>query len=149
VVWFNNYQRAKGVPILVGFIHSSYAIDMENKASSNGVSQHVVGGVKDAIDALSRCYPRHIVESSLVESHVTQWSRDPFSLGSYTHIATTGSGNDYEEMARSTGAIHFAGEATNRTWPCTVHSAFLSGAREAKKIKKRMTTEWTIPKKSK
>lgn len=119
------------------------------------------------IDALCRTYGRDVVEGSLVESYVTDWSADPYSFGSYSHININGSAMDYEEMARSSGPIHFAGkhqplahaqhpmcayvcvmmligEHTNRHWPCTVHGAYLSGARESRKIRHRLRSEWNI-----
>ncbi|GLJ53847.1 hypothetical protein SUGI_1149590 [Cryptomeria japonica] len=67
----------------------------------------------------------------------TRWGSDPFSLGSYSHVAVGASGrDDYDILAESMGdgRVFFAGEATNRHYPATIHGAFLSGLREAANI---------------
>lgn len=63
---------------------------------------------------------------------MTRWSADPFACGSYSFIPVGASGNDYEILAEPIGErLFFAGEATNRKHPSTVHGAFLSGLRAA------------------
>ena len=58
----------------------------------------------------------------------TNWSRDPFSLGSYSYIARTSSRGDVAELARPVdGQIFFAGEASHPRYNSTVHAAFESG----------------------
>jgi len=84
---------------------------------------------------LGKRYGERTVRDAFVEGIVTRWASDPFSLGSYSHLAVHGTPRDREELARSVGDLHFAGEATNRAWPVTVHGAFDSGRREAKKIR--------------
>lgn len=70
-----------------------------------------------------------------VRTRVTDWSRDPFSLGSYTYLAVGATPADIEALAAPVGArLYFAGEATVRThWAC-MHSAYVSGLREAARI---------------
>lgn len=68
----------------------------------------------------------------------TRWTQDPFSRGSYSHVAQGGSPDAYEELAEPIrGRIFFAGEATSRRYPTTVHGAYLSGIREGKRIHER------------
>lgn len=67
----------------------------------------------------------------------TRWGSDPFSLGSYSHVAVGASGrDDYDILVESMGdgRVFFVGEATNRHYPATMHGAFLSGLREAANI---------------
>jgi monoamine oxidase len=66
---------------------------------------------------------------------VTRWGSDPFSLGAYSSISPGASGKDYDTLAEPIGdRVFFAGEATSRSYPATVHGAFLSGEREARRI---------------
>ncbi|GAC1524648.1 MAG: hypothetical protein NVS2B16_33220 [Chloroflexota bacterium] len=59
---------------------------------------------------------------------ITRWAADPFTRGSYSHIAPGASGDDYEALAAPVGEhLHFAGEAT-------VHGAYLSGRRAAHEV---------------
>jgi len=68
---------------------------------------------------------------------ITRWATDPFTLGAYSSIPPRASGKDYDTLAEPIGdRVFFAGEATSRTYPATVHGAFLSGEREARRISK-------------
>ena len=65
----------------------------------------------------------------------TSWATDPFAFGSYSFLSVGASGDDYDLLAAPTSdRLLFAGEATNRTYPGTVHGAYLSGLREANRI---------------
>lgn len=66
----------------------------------------------------------------------THWSQDPFSYGSYSYVPVGASANDYEMLAQPiANRLFFAGEATNATSLATTHGAFISGIREANRIK--------------
>jgi monoamine oxidase len=68
-------------------------------------------------------------------SLATRWGHDPYSYGSYSSIPVGASGMDYDVLAEPVDhKIFFAGEATNRFFPGTVHGAYLSGTREAELI---------------
>jgi len=63
---------------------------------------------------------------------ITRWGKDPFSFGAYSHIPPFASGDDYDALAESVDdVLFFAGEATSREYPGTVHGAYLSGIRAA------------------
>jgi monoamine oxidase len=65
----------------------------------------------------------------------TTWSKEPQSYGSYSFIAVNAKGSDFEALAEPVSdRLLFAGEATNREHPGTVHGAYLSGVREAERI---------------
>jgi monoamine oxidase len=63
---------------------------------------------------------------------ITRWGKDPFSFGAYSHIPPFASGGDYDALAEPVeDVLFFAGEATSREYPSTVHGAYLSGLRAA------------------
>src|SRR5688572_3416272 len=66
---------------------------------------------------------------------VTQWDSDPFARGSYSYVAVGATPEDIEALAAPVGDnLLFAGEATVRThWAC-LHSAYVSGLREAARL---------------
>lgn len=64
-----------------------------------------------------------------------RWGADPFSHGSYSHLRTGGVPGDYDALAAAIdGRLFFAGEATHRRFPATVHGALLSGQRAAREL---------------
>jgi monoamine oxidase len=66
---------------------------------------------------------------------ITRWGKDPFSFGAYSHIPPFASGDDYDALAEPVDdVLFFAGEATSREYPSTVHGAYLSGLRAAERI---------------
>ncbi len=65
----------------------------------------------------------------------TNWSRDPFSYGSYSHIARGASRADHRALdAQEGGGLFFAGEAVHPERNSTVHAAHESGLRAAEQI---------------
>jgi lysine-specific histone demethylase 1 len=81
-------------------------------------------------------HPKGIVVPDPVQSVCTRWGKDCFTYGSYSYVAVGSSGDDYDILAESVGdgRVFFAGEATNKQYPATMHGAFLSGMREAANI---------------
>ena len=77
--------------------------------------------------------PKGINVPEPIQTVCTRWGSVPFSLGSYSNVAVGASGDDYDILAESVGdgRLFFAGEATTRRYPATMHGAFLSGLREA------------------
>jgi monoamine oxidase len=71
----------------------------------------------------------------LKASAVTNWSADPFALGSYSHLRPGGRSRHREALAAPEGGrLFFAGEATNSDFPSTVHGALDSGQRAADEV---------------
>ena len=67
-----------------------------------------------------------------IQTMCTRWGSDPLSYGSYSHVRVQSSGSDYDILAENVASrLFFAGEATNRQHPASMHGAFLSGLREA------------------
>lgn len=61
----------------------------------------------------------------------TQWHDDPFSLGSTSVVAPSGTSGDFDALRAKSGRLFFAGEATSRAYRGTVHGAYLSGQQAA------------------
>ncbi|CAK7327559.1 unnamed protein product [Dovyalis caffra] len=78
--------------------------------------------------------PKGIDVPDPIQTICTRWGSDPFCYGSYSHVRVQSSGSDYDILAENVGAAFFAGEATTRQYPATMHGAFLSGLREASHI---------------
>jgi monoamine oxidase len=67
---------------------------------------------------------------------ITRWAADPFACGSYSHVRPGGSDEDFDALAAPVGErLFFAGEATDRHNPATVHGAYESDRREARRIR--------------
>jgi len=65
----------------------------------------------------------------------TNWSRDPYSLGSYSYLANGSWRRDHAALARPVGnRLFFAGEATHPRYNSTVHAAYESGIIAAEAI---------------
>lgn len=66
---------------------------------------------------------------------ITRWAADPFARGSYSHVRPGGSEEDFDALAAPVDErLFFAGEATDPHNPATVHGAYNSGRREARRI---------------
>jgi monoamine oxidase len=120
-----NIYKYTGQPILLAFNAGEYAWKLE-KLSDKQI-------IDEAMKMLRKIYGNNIPnpEASLI----TRWGQDPFSFGSYSHIKINASSEDYKTLAAPVdNRLFFAGEATSHQHPGTVHGAFLSGQREAKRI---------------
>lgn len=138
---FYSYATVSGGPLLLALVAGDAAIKFE--------SMHAADAVARVIEILRGIYcPRGIDVPDPIQTVCTRWGTDSFSLGSYSHVAVGASGDDYDILAESVGEgrLFFAGEATNRRYPATMHGAFLSGLREAANISNAATAR-SIPSK--
>jgi monoamine oxidase len=86
-----------------------------------------------ALDVLHEMFGTAAVKPRSVER--TRWGGDPFAMGSYAYIAVGTTPADLDVLAEPVDdALFFAGEATVRQHWATVHSAYVSGVREAARI---------------
>lgn len=70
-----------------------------------------------------------------VQITYTSWQSDEWSYGSYSYMAVGSCADDYDTMAESVNdKVFFAGEATCRHHPATMHGALLSGHRAAAQV---------------
>lgn len=134
---FWNVTKAVGKPCLIGVIAGEAAVQLANETDDYIVAE--------AKKSLTSVIPE-AQNGELVESIVTRWQVDPFSRGSYSYIGLEATAADYDLLARPIGeSVFFAGEATERNYPATVHGAYLSGIRAANEILTSMIGEIKIP----
>nr|CAN68725.1 hypothetical protein VITISV_033600 [Vitis vinifera] len=112
---FYSYSSVSGGPLLVALVAGEAAINFE---------------MMSPVEAVRRLF---LIQFQVV---CTRWGKDRFTYGSYSYVAIGSSGDDYDILAESVGdgRVFFAGEATNKQYPATMHGAFLSGMREAANI---------------
>ncbi|KAL4554994.1 hypothetical protein LXL04_037604 [Taraxacum kok-saghyz] len=125
---FYSYRTVSGGPVLVALVAGEAAKTFESTRPE--VLLHRV------LDVLKGIYnPKGIEVPNPIQSMCTKWGTDPLSRGSYSHVRVHSSGSDYDILAENIqNRLFFAGEATNRQHPATMHGAYLSGLREASRI---------------
>lgn len=122
---FLSLTAATGQPMLLATTAGEHARFLLSLSEEEAISH-----VRHALDAMfGRPTPRPIAY------RVTHWGRDPFSRGAYSYVPLGASGADYDALAEPVGErLFFAGEATSREHPSTVHGAYFSGLREAARL---------------
>ena len=93
--------------------------------------REVLGGSSAALMAGFTTYPSQAQSSerpNLLGYRRTNWSRDPFSFGSYSYIAKGSRRRDHERLSQPIDdKLYFAGEAANPERNSSVHAALESG----------------------
>ncbi len=123
---FLNGWKLTGEPVLLSLVGGKFARllellpDDEVQARAMKVLRKIFGD--DIPDPLGIRYSR--------------WGKDPFAGGCYSYVPLGATSNDFEALSEPISPLFFAGEATNRDYRATVHGAFLSGIREANRIRK-------------
>lgn len=126
---FYSYSSVSGGPLLIALVAGESAVKFETVSP--------VEPVKKVLDVLRGIFsPKGIHVPDPVQVVCTRWGSDKFAYGSYSYIAVGSSGDDYDILAENVGngRVFFAGEATNKRYPATMHGAYLSGLREAAAI---------------
>ncbi|CAM2826057.1 flavin monoamine oxidase family protein [Skermania piniformis] len=120
-----NLARPTGRPILLGFAAGDAGRRIESWRDPEIVDS--------ALQTLRTMYGSGVPQP--IGTQLTRWAADPFARGSYSY-ATVGSTPALRDdlAAAVDGRVHFAGEATYRRSPATVHGAYLSGLRAAAEI---------------
>ncbi|CAN0826468.1 Lysine-specific histone demethylase 1 homolog 2 [Linum grandiflorum] len=127
---FYGNHTVSGGAVLIALVAGEAAQMFESEDPSNLLHR--------VLDKLRGIYnPKGIEVPDPIQSICTRWGSDPLSYGSYSHVRVQSSGFDYDILAESVGGrLFFAGEATTRQYPATMHGAFISGLREASRILK-------------
>lgn len=125
---FYSYSAVAGGPLLIALVAGEAAVKFERMSPVESVSR--------VLEILKGIFsPKGIAVPDPIQAICTRWGQDHFSYGSYSYVAIGASGDDYDILAESVGdRVFFAGEATNKQYPATMHGAFLSGMREAAHI---------------
>ena len=82
------------------------------------------------LDVLRKIYePKGIEVPPPLHVICTRWGSDPMAYGAYSSMPVGSEGGvDYDILGENIhGRIYFAGEATNRKFPATMHGAFYTG----------------------
>ncbi|KAI3458934.1 hypothetical protein Pfo_015597 [Paulownia fortunei] len=123
---FYSYTTVAGGPLLIALVAGEVAYRFEIVDPTQSVRRvlQILRGIYE---------PQGIEVPDPIQTVCTRWGSDPLSCGSYSSVAVGASGDDYDILAESVGdgRLFFAGEATNRRYPATMHGALLSGFREA------------------
>ncbi|KAG7630721.1 SWIRM domain [Arabidopsis suecica] len=123
---FYSYAPVAGGALLIALVAGEAAHKFETMPPTDAVTRvlHILRGIYE---------PQGINVPDPLQTVCTRWGGDPFSLGSYSNVAVGASGDDYDILAESVGdgRLFFAGEATTRRYPATMHGAFVTGLREA------------------
>jgi Flavin containing amine oxidoreductase/HMG (high mobility group) box len=91
--------------------------------------------VAEMTSILARIHHKQTLPPPPTQYIVTRWNSDEYARGSYSYVGAESSGKDYDILSQSVDRkVFFAGEATCRTHPATVHGAYLSGLRAASEV---------------
>ncbi|GBG29086.1 Lysine-specific histone demethylase 1-like 1 [Hondaea fermentalgiana] len=133
---FWDASQACGAPVLIALVSGRTAEALERKADQTVLDE--------VLEVLRLLYGTEAVATPK-DFLVTRWRADPYARGSYSYVGLDASEEDYDLLAAPVAAspvteahadfrLFFAGEATNKYYPATVHGAFMSGIREARHI---------------
>lgn len=124
---FFNLAHFMSQPVLVGYSGGETALQLE-RFSDEEIIKKIMGNFQNHYNTALPDPDSFII---------TRWSQDPFSYGSYSYSKTGSTCADYDAIAEPIcNKLFFAGEATCSKYPATTHGAYLSGIREAERIKK-------------
>ncbi|GIX49244.1 MAG: amine oxidase [Candidatus Tectimicrobiota bacterium] len=122
---FSSLLPHLGAPVLVGWVAGRQAQALEDADDAEAVAW--------AMRTLRRLLGPGLPDP--VHTRVTRWGSDPYARGAYSHLPAGACGADYDALAVPVSPrLHLAGEATHRRYPSTVHGAYLSGRRAARRV---------------
>lgn len=122
---FLNGFKLTGEPILLAFAAAGFARQLETLPDAE-VQAKLMTVVRTMFGAKS---------PDPIGMKYSRWGKDPFAGGCYSYVPVGATSELYDVMAKPIDKLFFAGEATSRDYRATVHGAFLSGLREAKRVK--------------
>jgi monoamine oxidase len=124
--YWMNYRTFSNFNCLVGIATGNAGLTMEswdNDKIKSEVTQTLRTMFGSASTAPSAILP-------------TRWTADPFAGGAYSFGSVGTSREDFVQMGMpASESLLFAGEHTHESYRATVHGAYLSGLREAKRVR--------------
>jgi monoamine oxidase len=124
-VEWTNLARHTSAPILSLWSHGDYARGLEKLKDAEIVAE--------AMRIIRKIFGGEAREP--VAHLVSRWAADTAAGGSYSNMPVGSSSEDIDALAEPAGErLLFAGEATSRDHRASVHGAYLSGVREARRI---------------
>ncbi|OBK23267.1 monoamine oxidase [Mycobacterium asiaticum] len=122
--WFT--LPAAAGPIVLAFNPGSRGRTVESTASKDTVTSALP-------------VARHLFGTDIVEIRSSNWTTDPYALGSYSFHANGSGLDDRRALQEPIGdRLYLAGEAVGADNPATVHGALLSGRRAAAELMRRL-----------
>jgi len=122
--YFANLYGILEEPVLLAFNTADFGHQLEDMEKEEIVAE--------GLEVLKKLYGETIPEPKY--TYVTKWDSEPFSYGSYSSTGVDSTNYDFFVLSKPIKRLLFAGEATEVTYPATVHGAFFSGVREANRI---------------
>ena len=121
-----DFTEHAGAPTLVALYGGRYGREVQGTLTEEQLVAEVISMLEEAV---GRSAPTPI------DSRVTHWSTDPYTLGSYVFAPVGSSPDDLALLAEPVAdRLFFAGEATTWEHGATVHGALNSGLREARRL---------------
>jgi monoamine oxidase len=123
--YFLNTTKFSSANGLMTFAFGDYATTTENLSDSDITDQ--------IMDHLKSIYGNNIPPPNTMQR--TRWAADEHSFGAYSFASNGSRSSAFDTLAEPVNnRLFFAGEHTSRDYRGTVHGAFLSGEREARKV---------------
>lgn len=123
--YFLNVRRYSDTNALMTFTFGDYSVEAEQKTDAEiitEITEHL-----QAIYGSSVPAPTQMLR--------TRWNSNVNAFGCYSFVGTGGSSSAYDSLAGEVdNKLFFAGEHTSKDYRGTVHGAYDSGEREAKRI---------------
>lgn len=137
---FENMARRTGKPLIVGVLSGNAAQKLPFASEEEAV-KYSVEKLRNLCKHNSKAHT-----AKLLESVVTRWQLDPYAKGAFSHVGTEGTVVDHDLLGRPVlQSLFWAGEATSRIYPGTVHGAYLSGLRAAKEVLNSLVGPLEVP----
>ncbi len=117
----NYHVRPFGRPLIEAYFGGQCARELE----AGGLAAFADFAIQQLVDVMGADFKKRL--RPLVAS---QWARDPFAQGSYSH-ALPGHADKRAKLAEPAGRLFFAGEAVSPHFFSTAHGAWESGEKAA------------------